>query len=357
MSTFDIPSIMGVAHDYLMNHPINPVSQKTYLDYLKTFLSLTRDGATIPVVMDRLRDTTKASTFFKRKYALRYVLASHIGRLVRSVADRTDPEMGDLGNLPRLLALGAEIEALGSGCPIPAARKKHRASKRQGLSALPRAWREDLLSAMREAGSKWFIPGLTTALCACRPAELARGVEITLEEGGGEDNRILRILIRGAKVSEMSGQEERTIDYLASDPHPLVSQMAGLVSLAGGRLRVAIDNPKTFSASIAYFGREVFAVVPKKTRVVPYSFRHAFASDLKRALGDDDAVSRALGHRSDRTRSRYGQAQISRGGRALAPIRIGASHPVRHARSPVPGGSDPAPPGSADDAESGFKVD
>lgn len=355
MSTFDVPSLIRKANNYIACHPINPVSPKTYQDYLNTFYALAGD-ATVPEAINRLCHTAKASTFRKRKYAVKHILASIIRRLAQALSGDPSPQAEDLKRLDSYLALGEAIEALGSGCPIPADRKQPRVGKRKQLSALPKSWREDLLLTMQESDSKWFLAALTAALCGCRPAELTFGVEITLEEGGEEDNRILRFLIRGAKVSVTSGQDERVIEYLAGDPHPLVARMAGLVSQSGGRLHVSIDDTKKFSASISYFGREAFAVVPKKTRISPYSFRHAFASDIKRALGDDDAVSKALGHRSNRTRSRYGQAQISRGGHVLNPVRIEATHQVRHARSPVPGGS-AAPPGSADDAETGFKVD
>jgi integrase len=225
--------------------------------------------------------------------------------------------------LSQWLELAKAIDDLGPGCPIPPEQRQPRRSKRRDISGLPKDWRERLLDRM--SGSKHYIPALVACVSGCRPAELRKGVSLRIEGG------MLRIEIAGAKVGPGKGQPQRVLEYGLPSPLALVSDLAMLVELAGGELEVAIDSPKAFSSAIAYHGHRTF---PRSARrITPYCFRHQFASDAKRCFGDGDEVSVALGHRADRTRSSYGQAQMGRSGGGLAPSSIEATHEVRHVRT------------------------
>jgi integrase len=63
--------------------------------------------------------------------------------------------------------------------------------------------------------------------------------------------------------------------------------------------------------------------------ITPYCFRHQAASDMK-ADGqlDSGAISAALGHLSDATKSTYGHANMCKG-RGVAPARVTAARAVK----------------------------
>lgn len=136
----------------------------------------------------------------------------------------------------------------------------------------------------------------------CRPAEIERGVIVTLEDGA------LKVIIRGAKTSDKRGQPERvlTIDRNSEAGQALESAMKGLdkITIRRGASRLTKD----------------FAGIREKTGldVSPYSMRHQFAADMK-AAGDRAQTARAMGHLSIDSQSAYGVAAQSkrRGGAVI----------------------------------------
>ncbi|WP_125469211.1 site-specific integrase [Methylomagnum ishizawai] len=270
-------------------------------------------------VLERIFGTRKKSTYYKRKYAIRAMLSLDIQKVVGEFEGAGDPVVG--ARLADLLDLAERMEFMGRACPV--VDQIPRKSKRNDLTGLPSDWREKMLERMLESDN--YVPALTAAVSGCRPEELKHGVRIWIEG----DTLTLKIV--GAKIGKESGQPERFIRYALPNKNGLVTDMSDLVKMAGGELDVAIKNPSSFTSAITYYGRMTF---PRRHKsITPYCFRHAFASDIKKVVGDADLVSEALGHRSDRTRSRYGNSNIGRAG-GVIPAEIGSTHEVRHSRSP-----------------------
>jgi integrase len=69
--------------------------------------------------------------------------------------------------------------------------------------------------------------------------------------------------------------------------------------------------------------------------VTPYCFRHQWAADAKLA-GTADAVSRGLGHLSNKTQRRYGTASQAGHGRVLRPVEVEAERAIRRAALRIP---------------------
>lgn len=322
-STTEIDKCLQQARAYLSKHPVRQVSENTRAQYFRDFARITKPGS-IRLAIEALCDTRRVSTYYKRKYALLAILSLRIDHLITEletpVGGILSPEQ--LARLDGWLRLAKAILALGNKCPIPTERRLPRRSKRRALSGLPADWREKLIDKM--ANSKNHLVALVAAVSGCRPVEMVAGIPVDI------DGNVLRLTINGAKLGVHSGQPVRVIEYALPAQHRLVSDLAELVLKAGGHHRVSIDNANAFSAAVCYFGRRTF---PGRQRAItPYCFRHAFASDVKRNGGSGDALSQALGHRADGTRSRYGQAQIAHAG-GLAPSGVRATHAVRHAKA------------------------
>lgn len=78
-------------------------------------------------------------------------------------------------------------------------------SKRRYLGRMPAGWRQAIVEAA-PVGSEYYTPLLVMALTGVRPAELKKGVSVTITAQG-----CLLITIKGAKVSTTTGQPERRL--------------------------------------------------------------------------------------------------------------------------------------------------
>lgn len=318
-------TLLSAAKQYLIKHPTRSLSEATHAQYEKEFLNIMKNCGSIASVIQKISNTRKKSTFYKRKYASQGILSEKIQDLLLKIeaTDDDDAEQEGLDLLDLLLTLAKEVQEL----RICAIDRLPRKSKRQDIRDLPADWREQLLHRMRRSAN--YLPALVSAVCGCRPEELKKGISVTIDA-----NKMV-IHICGAKVADQKGQPTRTIEYPLPSTNKLVSALAESINSEDGTLKISINNPNSFGSSIKYFGQQTFP--SRRKAITPYCLRHAFANDIKRQLGDNDAVSQALGHQADSTRSSYGQAQMGKaGGGGLAPDKISATHSVRHVKSPLP---------------------
>ena len=188
-----------------------------------------------------------------------------------------------------------------------------RRSKRQDLKGLPDGWQNTLLDEVQQ---KDRVAAVVSAITGCRPAELTTGVHVAVAA------QFIVVTIAGAKVTQTSGQPIRVLTY----PLPgneLIQRLAASVGL--GEHVIKIDDPRRFSTSIRDAGKRAFPLL--RRTLTPYNFRHQVASNLKATLESDD-VSKALGHCSDKTATRYGHSGQSKCGGDI-PSEVVASRDVR----------------------------
>lgn len=202
-----------------------------------------------------------------------------------------------------------------------------RKSKRR-LRKVPENWREILASRI----VRWKTPFLVTAITGCRPVELVRGgVEISIL---GSD---LIVTVNGAKLTDYSGQPQRTLTWSLDHPSKLVSDLVKIVQNSGGGLLVKMPSDSrraeaAFSTNIRDAAKRAFPNL--STTITPYSLRHALASDLKAAGFSKVQIAQGLGHISTDTQNTYGHTNAARGV-SLAPREVSASREV-HAGSQKP---------------------
>ncbi|WP_284258616.1 site-specific integrase [Acidocella aquatica] len=199
-------------------------------------------------------------------------------------------------------------------------------SKRRYLGRMPAGWRQAIVEAA-PVGSEYYTPLLVMALTGVRPAELKKGVSVTITAQG-----CLLITIKGAKVSTTTGQPERRLWVRVDNPTAWQLFAAVTASDPEQGLRVSIQDPRTFCDHIRSLSRKLY---PKIRYVAsPYSFRHAFASDQKAMHVPDEMLAKMMGHVSARSKQGYGVARQGR-----MPISnvdaVTASRPIRHADGPA----------------------
>jgi integrase len=202
---------------------------------------------------------------------------------------------------------------------LPIDGRVDRHTKRQDLKGLPDDWRERIIARM----PGYRLATLTAAVTGCRPAELVGGVKLSIAGG------TLIAHIEGAKVdvARGKGQEWRRLEWPLDHPSAMVRDLVAEVAREGGALTVTIANASNFSKSVSNAAAREWP--KRKTTITPYCFRHQAAADMK-ADGqlDSGAISAALGHLSDATKSTYGHANMCKG-RGVAPARVTAAWPVK----------------------------
>lgn len=274
---------------------------------------------------DILAQTRKKNTYYLRLAACRYTLSRKLiteCELARISIFESDEDAfhSHLSTIEKLKCEFAQVNTMPHASEIKSI--VHRESKRSSLKGLPVDWRKQL--CYRMITSKYFYQTLALAISGCRPHELQSGISIKLVAVDQNEHLVLEIL--GAKVTDRNGQSYRHLTFKGDINDPFLSPLIHLAKEMGGSTILKIQDGKALSTSISRFANELW---PKHTEpITPYSFRHAFASDMKR-YEDEDTVAQSLGHRSNRTQKAYGQKQLSKSSDHPRPIEVLAPFPVR----------------------------
>lgn len=273
--------------------------------------------------------TRKKSTFYKRRAAILHHCESVIRSKFQLLSQLRSKGLHDPISQ---LEWHREIESIDTVLSVIKAAPQaieikdpiRRATKRKSLRNLPENWRERLFNRM----PMYRAPIAIISICGCRPAELAKGVEIWVEVDE------LKVKIMGAKITENSGQEWRVLSWKLPSESQLVELVARLAQEAPFPERRVIVKlgvtPSVFSSAVRAAGERAFPDHPET--ITPYSIRHQVASDMK-AAGFGDEISQALGHAVDATRTTYGSYQ--NGQRSKAFSYVEAARPVKQVRQPV----------------------
>lgn len=196
----------------------------------------------------------------------------------------------------------ADTEMAAYAPPISAARAGAK-SKRKSLTRLPHDWREKILENVHEKDRA----GVVALMLGARPEETRKGITLT------RDGSDVIAVIQGAKIKELSGQEERQIT-IHSDLADLIIET---LALDDRQTATVITEPGQS------FQKRVMRAANRQgfKGVTAYSFRHAWAADLKAGGYSPEEIAKALGQQSERTQQHYGTAsQGGKGGRSVSMI-------------------------------------
>jgi len=271
-------------------------------------------------------------TWEQSRTALRYHLACSVREWARE-ADRARKR----GDSDAARDARARAEAAGDGlAAVQEASGDHLQGKRtrspaRGLAAAQHQaekrgaadWRTDLAASMNSATDRDLVRVL--AATGARPAELAAGVELRLDDDGD-----LVARIQGAKVNGERGQgwRELTLDPEAETARDLVAA----VRAAGGRATYRLD-PNDDANNL----RDRLAKRAKRlgyTGITAYSLRHQWASDAKARGVEVDALAAALGQRGTKSTQAYGRSRSGTGGSGI--LGVEAESDVRPTQPPAP---------------------
>lgn len=203
---------------------------------------------------------------------------------------------------------------------------------KRAVGKLPPHWKTKLLGAVPKA-SKYRAHVAAMALCGCRPAEFENGVVVRKV-----DKDTYEFTIAGKKTGQRT-KDGKTFTTGQGLRILTISRMDDLDK--HGQVRpefIALDKAmkgKNYMELMAKATAIRDTVISASEKAFPdlnnkptaYSFRHAFASELKAANGEDsDETAAALGHASTKTQQGYGYAKSGGGGLTC---KAKASDPIR----------------------------
>lgn len=212
----------------------------------------------------------------------------------------------------------------------PPERSLPKASKRKSL---PRLSAKDWRQGVYDRATPAMKPAIAALWAGARPAEVEQGVQI--EEIEHDEDTIIIVRIKGAKVTKDSGQALRKIAVVKDS-----ALGAALAAHAG-----PVGEPATISRPATRLNKD-FAWM-RKDRAIPkgispYSLRHAFCADLKSDGYDPENIAQAMGHASARSQNNYGSIKQGTGGigvvgiEADREVRIDWNRGINRAHDPEP---------------------
>lgn len=135
-----------------------------------------------------------------------------------------------------------------------------------------------------------------------RPSEMQKGVKLQFENG-----RIFAV-VRGAKVAKDRGQQVRAIGYEPDLNNAADKLLLEAIANSPNKVFECVQTKKDYNALRKHFNKyhEGFSL---------YSYRHAFASDLKKSGATRRQIAEAMGHRNTVSQEFYGYSKQGKGDR------------------------------------------
>lgn len=294
----------------------NP-SENTQDEYMKLAKQLLSKKAKKKQSLRQIISSTRSKrTYYKRIAALRYYILL-IGSESAETLIKEHCPIAEFNIKKAAVDITDLLEVIEKG---PGKIFSKAASKRSSLKGLPNDWMEQICD--HNKNSKYRDAFHVATLTGCRPSELKKGVSITYKlNSDGKSELTFKII--GSKVTTQSGQEWRTITYHDIERMGYFSEFLESIKKAGTK-KINIDSPVNFTQEIRRIAQHLWS--DHKKPITAYCFRHQFSANLKNMkIGDD--TSKALGHRSTKTRRLYGTASQARG--KPMEITISSSHDLK----------------------------
>lgn len=308
-----LKTAMKMAKRFGQNNP----SEETRNEYMKIAKQLLlKKAKNKQSLWHVIAETRSKHTYYKRIAAIRYYILQMGSESAKTLMKEYCPIADN--NIKKAVVDVMELfNIIETSLKITFSK---RLSKRSALLGLPVDWMEQICNY--NENSKYRDAFYVAALTGCRPSELKKGIVATYKlSSDGESELTFKIF--GSKVTEHSGQEWRTITYRNLEIIWAFSKFLASIK-AEVTKKIHIESPINFTQEVRRIAKHLWP--DHKSPVTAYCFRHQFSANLKSLkIGDD--TSKALGHRSTKTRRLYGTASQARG-RPLE-ISISSSHDLK----------------------------
>lgn len=305
------------------------LTEKTEAEYLKIakrFYGVGKDQNNlfphdVESIIAKIRSVSKFSTLRKYARAVRHVALNELSKILQKLDKALSNNQHELvKNVVIQPSFDAYI-TLAKMLPADYKEgwnpKSKRKSKKVSLRGLPDDWREQMAN---NSVGQYHIPMLITLATGCRPAELKNGVKLILKNGA------FYAVIKGAKITEHSGQEKRVLKLANNE---ITEKLKAYLVKDDGNPIIKVKVPNSISTHMRSVGKRIWP--KRKESITAYTARHAMAADCKASPLNEtypDFVSEVLGHQADDTKSYYGTRSQSSSDR-FVPLAVKSTKPVK----------------------------
>jgi integrase len=231
-----------------------------------------------------------------------------------SVYDICSEALVQIGGADKISQL---IDQLRSG---PLKRKVGRSKK---LIGLPQDWAENMVTASASEKTLEHLAVVALYMTGCRPDEIQNiAMKISLKTNS------LLVVIAGAKVKNMAGQEKRGLFFTLQGFAAELAQICDDESIHHPFQNI---NARRVERLVEKASKKVLG---DERRVSASTFRNHVASVMKARHASPTEIAQFLGHQSEVTQTDYGRATYGKNSSNwIAPIKLTVSTPVRQVMS------------------------
>ena len=206
--------------------------------------------------------------------------------------------------------------------------KKYMAGKnnKRQIKKLDPDFRSKIFGYAVEESRSWASACAVIYATGCRPAELVKGVKVSFDP-------VIESYcfeVQGAKCSEAMKrgiEERRIVIHESAMPSALLDYFITKMNGAA-EIEISIKSAKSFGNQITRGSEAIWPF--RVNHASPYSFRHAFATDMKNATGvDRKTIAACMGHQSTASQASYGRARKGGSGEPQRAITATTSRAVR----------------------------
>ena len=179
-------------------------------------------------------------------------------------------------------------------------------SKKYQVAKLPKNWRERYFNHILAKRSKYAAAIALLALTGCRPSEIENGITLHLQA-----DQSIKVHIEGKKTHDgQYGQAVR--EFVITDDGPEYAYLVAEMRKNNNQILIQVASANALGEQMRKYGKQVF---PKMAGAIsPYTYRHAFAKNIKSTLDSKVDIAVAMGHSNDKSQRYYANKGKDGGG-------------------------------------------
>jgi len=301
--------------DQLQKRKRKPL-ESTIQQYRKDTERMHGDGLNPKTLMETQEGTK--NTFYKYRAAWTYTYIE-LAKLLHKAADQEkdrNEKINLIDQLEKAVNKIKEFEPDPHGNNFKLAEKGLFVSEWEGLKKnsnprktkkyqkLPIGWAEQYFDRVKN--SKYAPAIALLSIAGCRPSELARGVEITLQ-----GDLSIQVCIESKKTHGGEyGQKFRS--FVVKSKCIEHEFLISLLKSNNKNMLIQIHSEKRLTDQMNKYSKNVFPRL--KSIISPYTYRHQFAKKIKKVLDSTVDIAIAMGHSNDKSQRHYANKSRREGG-------------------------------------------
>ena len=299
--------------EYVENLRESEASEKSKVDYVNTFRRLT-DKNKEP------KDYKKKQTHYKYRAAFIYTDTV----LAKLKIDEIEENQDKLKENKLIADLKIIVNRLKSFLDVDReiykkTEPEKSLSKKSQIYALKSTSFDLIFAHLKSINSKYTMATAIMFCTGCRPGELENGVKITKNN---DDSLTFFIFGKKTGVNGQHGQIWREFTIKSDNQH-----CQYIFDNIDNEILIKITSAKLLGEQIREFSKKL---TNEKTYISPYTYRHNFSNEIKKAGISTDDIARAMSHCTNKSQNHYSHSKDKKGGSIFKIYDIKAEKNIRN---------------------------